>query len=95
VGVSLQSPFCIPNGSPSQARFNPDEPKLRLMGTNSPESVTLIHWDWTFVVSWCDTKASASVCFFVSFLRKKPHPHLRTWGCQSFCRILAATLGLS
>jgi hypothetical protein len=40
MGVSLQPPFRIPNSSPSQARFNPDEPKLQLMHTDSPKSVS-------------------------------------------------------
>jgi hypothetical protein len=28
---------------------------MRLMRTDSPKSVTLTHWDWTFTVFWCDS----------------------------------------
>jgi hypothetical protein len=38
MGVSFWPPFRIPNTSPSQARFNHDEPKLRLMQTDSPKA---------------------------------------------------------
>jgi hypothetical protein len=40
------------------------------MQTDSPKSVTLACWDWTFDVFWCDTEASASVYFFASFSQK-------------------------
>jgi hypothetical protein len=38
MGVSFRPPFRIPNTSPSQVRFNHDEPKLRLMQTDSPKA---------------------------------------------------------
>jgi CO/xanthine dehydrogenase Mo-binding subunit len=40
------------------------------MQTDSPESVTLAHWDWNFTVFWCDTGASVSMRFFGSFPQK-------------------------
>jgi hypothetical protein len=38
----------IPNRSPSQVRFNPDESILRFLRRHSLKSVTLARWDWTF-----------------------------------------------
>jgi hypothetical protein len=35
--VSLWSPLFTPNSSPSQVRFDLDEPKLRLLWTDSPK----------------------------------------------------------
>jgi hypothetical protein len=35
----------IPNSSPSRETFKPDEPILRSLQRDSPESVTLAHWN--------------------------------------------------
>jgi hypothetical protein len=37
MGVPLWPSLRIPNSNPSQARFNPNEPNLRLMWTDSPK----------------------------------------------------------
>jgi hypothetical protein len=68
--VSLWPPFRIPNSSPSQARFNPDEPTLRLVWTGFSESVTLGHWDWTFTIFRRDIEASMSMGFSKTFPQK-------------------------
>jgi hypothetical protein len=53
----LQSSLLTRNSSPSQARFNPDGSKLQLLRTDSPKSITLMHWDWTFTIFGCDIGA--------------------------------------
>jgi hypothetical protein len=69
-----------PNSSPSQVRFNPDEPKLRLLRIDSLQSITLTHWDWTFAVFRCDIEASKKHFPRILFLGKAHH-RFRTWGC--------------
>jgi hypothetical protein len=49
-GGSLRSSLHVPNSNPSQAMFDPDEPKLIFVWTDSPRNVTLAHWDWTFAI---------------------------------------------
>jgi hypothetical protein len=44
-GASLRSPPRTLNSSPTQAKFNPDDLKLRFLWTDFPISATLAHWD--------------------------------------------------
>jgi hypothetical protein len=79
-GNSLWSSSHIPNSSPSQARFNPDELNLWLMWSDSPgkrHPCTLglgLH-DFSY-----SRGASASRCFLASFSMEKASPSpLNAW----------------